>query len=627
MLKYKKQTAIMLLLMICLSLAMPLTACASISDKIDEVGDKVVDKIKDVIDIGNPLEKAVASLVGFINRMCVNLWDKVGFKSILDLVFADGLSEAEKQALPWQPGQLEPINKFYKGLMIAIMPIYVLLIGISAYKYLSAAVNPKERAEAKDSVMRLFYGIILMLLAPYIIEILMAASLFLTDVIALAFNNIKNVQDLSCLSVGLLSSDSIRTGSTFGTIIIKTCFALAFIYFNFLYIMRMFAISVMYIFTPIASIAWVVNKNTTAIQVWFGELITNAFMPVSHALVLCVLLLLSDVKNVTEGSFVFVLIMLWGVISLSEVIRKSMESIVSRIASYDADGATKGIFGKAAGIGSVMRVGHSTFSKAGNAGRIGKSNPVIPKPANKVGNQPLPSRERRTVRTYGSVDNQAQSLQGMYQDKSIVVPKSSGGSTQGTARVYNTPSRNATVTKIPTIGTADKIGGIAGAATKIASLPVILGAGAIPGGQQIVQGGTKVVEGATRKATTAVVAGGQIARAYAQTRNMGKSLQKVTGTANKKEALGRIMNPNKATSYEAAKKFKTARHGGNYRVKEIQAVKKQTTPKSQQKQSQSGSWRNNPISEKQEAILRKMGKSSDNMGAHRTYGLGYKWIP
>lgn len=554
MIKYRKHTALLILMMICITL-IPVAAYADDGDIIK--------------DEGNMFQRAVAGLLDFFNQMIVSLWDSVGFKSLSELVFATGLSDAEKDSLPWQPNQVTYVYKFYIGLMMAVMPIYIILISVSAYRFLSAAINPRERLEAKESIMRLLYGLILMLLAPFIVEVLMQASLFVTSAIATAFSSIGNVQDLNSLSVDLLRSDTISTGSFLGTVIVKIMFGIIFLYFNVLYIIRMVAISVMFVFTPVMAMAWMINKNATALQVWLGELASNAFMPVAHALVLCVILMLTDVKEVSNGSWVTIIIMLYTLIPLAETVRNSLQSIVARLAGFDGERTAKSVMAGVIGVASLARLGQATF------GSTSGGNPALPntRKSDNWGagsNMMPPGREKHQMKNTYS--------------KPITVQQSDGTTTQGTARVYNTPSRNATMTKIPTIGTAGKVGGIAGAATKIASLPVILGAGAIPGGQQIVQGGAKVVEGATRKATTAVVAGSQIAKAYAQTRNIGQSLQKVTGTTNKKEALGRIINPDKATSYQVPKKFKAVRHGNSFRVekRETQAVKKRTVPKSQQ---------------------------------------------
>lgn len=605
MIKYRKHTAIILLVMICLTLTMPLVAYAD-----DGRDTQATQNSKDK---GNMFEKAVAGLLDFFNRTLISIWDAAGFKSLSELVFAAGLSDTEKDALPWQPSQTKYIYKFYMGLMLAVIPVYILLIAVSAFKFLSAAINPKERAEAKDSVMRLFYGLLIMLLAPYLVEILMQTSLFITDAISYAFRGIGNVQDLNSLSVDILNSDNISTGSVLGTVLVKIMFGMLFLYFNIIYIIRMVAISVMLVFTPIMSMAWVINKNTVAVAVWLGELASNAFMPVAHALVLCVILMLTDVKNVSDGSFITILIMLYVLVPLAETVRNSLQSIVARMAGFDGDGAAKSVLGGVTGVASLMRVGKAT---------MGSSSAAISKGVTKTGGQavasgalgitagakmPTPDRkpvspksnyQSRTLKTFNTPASANTTQATQYQavkQQSFQVKKADGTTTQGTAKIYNTPTRTAmsnntaVATKTPTIRTATKAGAIAGTAVKLAALPALAVAGAVPGMQPLMQpaikAGANLASAGANKTATAVVAGGQIAKAYSQTRNMGQALQKVTGTTDKKQAMTRIMSPQQATKYQVSKQYAqpnrmiTNAHnnkGSNrYQVKELRAVNKQ----------------------------------------------------
>lgn len=585
MLKYQKYTALILLLVVCFSIFLPLTAIAG-DDLDDDDDDK---KFKDK---GNAFERAVAKLLGFFPRMMDKLWDKVGFKSMSELVFASGLSDVEKEALPWQVGQYKYVYKFYTGLLILVIPIYTLLIAVSAFKFLNASINPAERAEAKDSVMRIFYGILIMLLAPYLIEVLIKFSLLLVDAIATAFLNIGNVEDLNSLNVNLLSSKNIITGSVLGTVIVKIMFAMLFLYFNILYIIRMVAMSVMFVFTPIMTIFWVINKNTTAIAIWLGELASNAFMPVAHALVLCVVLLLSDVKNVTDGSFVTILVMMYTLIPLSEALRNSMQSIFTRAAGFSEDATAKkvmGVFG--GGIAGVAKVGAATIGGGNFKGpKPGEPSTTIPKPGGGSGtSRTTPPKRTPPKRTPVQTSPRSSPSGNTASKGKINNPASSNTrtlpNTKATVRTYNATPRMAT--KTPTINKAKTAGNIASTAVKLAAIPALAVAGAVPGGQGLVTGGSKIAQGVAKHGTSTLIAGGQIANAYAKTRNLEQSLQQVTGTTDKKQAMTSIINPQKATNYQVPKKFaspqrtlinaKNSPNNNMYRVKTEQPPKLNNT--------------------------------------------------
>lgn len=632
MLKYQKHTAVLLLLVICFSLFVPFTAVAD-----DDMEVNIKDK-------GNPFQRAVAGLLNFFPKTIAGIWDAAGFKSMSELVFASGLSEAEKDALPWQPGQLKFVYKFYMGLIIFVIPIYTLLIGVSAFKFINASVNPAERAEAKDSIMRLFYGILIIFLAPYLIEVLLKTSLLLTQAIASAFTSIGNVQDLNALNPDILSSNSISTGSVLGTVIVKIMFAMLFLYFNVLYIIRMVAISVMFVFTPLMTIFWVVNKNTTAVAVWLGELASNAFMPVAHALVLCVILMLADVKNVSDGSAITILIMMYTLIPLSEALRNSMQSIFTRAAGFAEDSTAKKVMMGVLGVGAIAGVAKlgSTTMGGGISGGVKniKAGGNIPKgtPPNKGSKMPTPTRKPVTntplsaCTPSGSGANNINSGSAMQvkttsigvntssindnkipaTTSSVTIPTATSTktstpissatmpittvskisnpvsgetkilpNTKAKAITYNTAPRMAT--KTPTINKAAMAGNIAGTAAKLAALPALAVAGAVPGGQALATGGAKVAHGVATKGVPAITAGGQIASAYAKTRNLEQSLQQVTGTTDKKQAMSRIINPQKATNYQVPKNFtnpsrvapnmENSKDNNKYQVKDIKSSK------------------------------------------------------
>jgi hypothetical protein len=544
--KYRR-TAIILLFIMAFTFLLPLVALGAENMK----------------DVGNPFEIAIAGLLDFVNRVIIYIFEFAGFKDLSQLVFASGLSEAQKDALPWQPSQVSYIIAFYKGLSLAVMPIYALLIGVSGYKFLTGALNPSERAEAKDSVMRLFYGLLIILLAPYLVEILMKSSLFLTSAIAQAFGSIGNVSDLQALNVDILESDSITTGSVLGTVFVKIMFGLMFVYFNILYIIRMVGISVMLIFTPLMAIWWILNKNTTAVAVWLGELASNAFMPVAHALVLCVIMLLADVKNVSQdGSWVTILIMLYALVPLAEALRNSMQSIFTRAAGFSEEGtamrAIGGIFG---GISSVARVGKATLGNGktisnlsnsfANSSRLG----ITPSsPTSNGVKMATPKRQPTANSGYRQANiatpvNTNQQMPQMAASNQIAVdpsrqpvsmPSKSIALNSGTAKLYNPPSRNAMATKTATMTTAAKAGNIAGAAVKLAAIPAMMVAGAIPGGDKMVKTGTAIAHQTAITGTTTAVAAGQVARAYSQNKDIGQALQQVTGTADRGQAVTRI---------------------------------------------------------------------------------------
>ena len=337
-----------------------------------------------VQDQGGAFERIIAAIVEIPIRIIKAIGSTMGLEELDKLIFLDGLSEDEKRITPWSETELKFIQLWYLALSGIIMPFFLVVIGITGLKLVSSGVNPGMRAETISSIWRWFGALGIIVLAPLLVQSLLWAVGIFLEGIKFGFNLVINAAGVG-RSVndwgGVGFADiNIVTGSVLGTVIVKVMFLFIYIYFNILYLIRKLVISVMLCFTPVMALLWALNKNVNAAAIWLGEIASNAFMPVAHALVLCLILGFCDVNNISDGTWFTILVFMYTLIPLSEVLRNSLQGLITRMSGMNEEGAARGAMLAAAGLGGLVslgRVGKATFGSQGfNVNDLNSAGPV-----------------------------------------------------------------------------------------------------------------------------------------------------------------------------------------------------------------------------------------------------------
>lgn len=624
-------------------------------------------------DTGSPLERILAGLINTFTT----IFEKIaglgnsGIKPLSELVFMTGLSGSEVEALPWQSSQIPYLKKFYNVLAVSAFPIIIIAIVVTAYRFILVPVSPSQRAEGIEGIKRWFMAIGIIILAPYFIEFLLMCSKYLINLIEYVFTNVVGGGDIGDLALINPFTMDLKTGSFLGTALVKFGFLIIYIYFNVLYIIRMAAISVMFIFTPLMAMFWAINKNVTAISVWLGELASNAFMPVAHALTFCVILMLTDIQNIsTDGGWFMILVLLFTLVPLSEALRNSMQSIITRASGVSEEGLASKVMGGL--TGGVSRVGMATMGVAGVAGAAGamKGKLGAPKPQktsedNFQGVQKTPEPRQHlgiimrpqttvprglTTKSSATVNKgQAMPTATTRVNRQAQVKEVEGSNYE--ARVYGMPKQAQAreVQSIPQLNYAANAGRKLGKGVGIAtSIPLTMVGGIAPGGQQIASGIGKAIDTSTRIASTAGIAGGQLAVSAIKHRGIGKAMQEVAGTSNvwegaknigktamyagvnptkagqvlgeiNKNAPKRVIEPMKKPPTRIAGNMATSETFGKYRVARMETKKVAVAPPvnkdnvNNYETWENEAWRSKGITGKQIYTLNKMGVGSGGL--------------
>lgn len=382
MCRHRYSGAVLLLALVLFALATPV-AWAGWSDNPAVNGQQPGDPN---VDQGGAFERVVASLLEFPIKIAQGLGASAGLQPLDKLIFLSGASDDEKKIAPWVQGEVDFMKLWYAAMSGLALPLFLLAIFASGIKLTTSGMNPAAREEAIQSIWRWFGALAIIAVAPLLVQTMMWITSVILDGIHFAFGLVattagigRTVEDWGAIEFGGVS---LTTGSVLGTAIVKCMFVIFWVWLNAIYIVRRLVLTVMFCFTPLMAVMWALNKNTTAMAVWMGELASNAFMPVAHALVLCVILGFMDVKNVSQGgTWLQILIAIYTIIPLAEVIRNSLQSLMSRWAGVNEERTAGKAIAAAVGLGGVLSLGRvfgSTFGGSSGGSLSGPGGPGSP---------------------------------------------------------------------------------------------------------------------------------------------------------------------------------------------------------------------------------------------------------
>ena len=277
--------SIILVILIFFSYTKPVQA--SIFDD-DLFGNEDKSDIEETIDKdeGGLFEKIIAKMIGGIAETVFDLTTNekfgMGFKNYDELVFGNNQSDLS----PFTNEIWQMINNWYWTIAGIIGGPMLIAIVILAWKMIIAGISPDKRNEAKDNLMRLFFGASAIILAPLFVKfMLMLNNNLVTILVSKAHGSLDDLLGNSLLT-------SINTGNAIATAIVIALFAYLFVKINIKFIIRQFTLIVFTIFTPIVAVFWIINKRTIASSIWFRTNYNKFFYAV------CICLFIFDILNI-----------------------------------------------------------------------------------------------------------------------------------------------------------------------------------------------------------------------------------------------------------------------------------------------------------------------------------------
>lgn len=352
----------------------------------DEEDNKETTTIEDTIDAddGGLFEKIIAKMIGGIAEGVFSLTTNeelgVGFKEYDELIFGN----TDNDIAPFTDEQWLKIMNWYK-IMTSIVGVPILIaVIVLAYKIIIGGFNVEKRNEAKDNLLRLFFGGVAIALAPLFVKLMIYLNNNLVKILVLQANG-GSLNDL--LGNSILSN--IRTGNAILTALVIAMFAYLFAKLNIKFMIRHFTILVFTIFTPVVATLWIMNRRAIGASLWFGEILVNCFMQFVYAFLFLVYLNFLPVTGGWAVSLIWALMIL----PLAEALLNVFHNLISRIAGVPSEEITQRGFGMASNMAYTLRAFTYQFKNPENTGN-GNSSGLLASFLNKtsvIGNKETPT--------------------------------------------------------------------------------------------------------------------------------------------------------------------------------------------------------------------------------------------
>lgn len=212
--------------------------------------------------------------------------------------------------------------KIMSGVAGSLIFIAVVIV---SYKFIIGGYSIEKRNEAKESLMRLFFGAISIGVAPIFVKFL----LLLNNNIVHMLIGYSNGSLDTLLGNNVISN--IQTGNAIATAIVIALFAYLFFKLNVKFIIRQFTILIFMLFTPIISIMWMINKRTIGASIWFGQIFISVFMQFIYAFLFLVYMEFLPQSGGWATSILWAMMIL----PIADALQNTLQNLVSRIAGIN----------------------------------------------------------------------------------------------------------------------------------------------------------------------------------------------------------------------------------------------------------------------------------------------------
>lgn len=216
---------------------------------------------------------------------------------------------------------------WYKIMSGVAGSLILIAVVIVAYKFIIGGYSIEKRSEAKDSLMRLFFGAVSIGIAPLFVKFLLLLNNNLVHMIVGYANG--SLDELLGNSV----ITNIQTGNAIATAIVIALFAYLFFKLNVKFIIRQFTILIFTLFTPIIAIMWMINKRTIGAAIWFGQILINIFMQFIYAFLFLVYMEFLPQSGGWATSILWAMMIL----PIADALQNTLQNLVSRIAGINND--------------------------------------------------------------------------------------------------------------------------------------------------------------------------------------------------------------------------------------------------------------------------------------------------
>lgn len=294
-----------------------------------------------------------------------------GFQSIDQLVFNEsspGHPTPEMGGVFYRDEWNRLIVPWYKRfLAIALAPeLIAVVIMILGYRTVLSSGNPRQMVSMQETAWNILAGLMFVVFGPMLLSQLLALNAAIVDFIKGALVRQGLVHAGQSITLG-----AVQTQSPFLDSLIQLAFAGLMLQLNFMYMVRKFVLAVLVVIMPIVGWAWVNRSSRTPMLILLSEVVTNALMSASHAIVLAVYFALTQYDGAgmfsTWWAKLFALVL---VIPVAALLRRMIAGWLNILGINEERWAALGMLG----VGGLVGLSHVVGGTVGAfGGMVGNS--------------------------------------------------------------------------------------------------------------------------------------------------------------------------------------------------------------------------------------------------------------
>lgn len=306
-------------------------------------------------DNGNFIVRAFANIFLAVEKAFFGLAEKfLGFLPLDKLIFNSKANSfgtiGNISVPPFTDAEWGNLNYIYIVVSSLCAPFVLIMVAKTGISLIMSANQPAKRAELQENISRWLFSLALIAIGPLLLKGLFLFTSYMTDAVVAIFHATLG-GDNYVTNTSMI--DSIKTGSVLTSAIVKCVFAWKFFQINMLFMVRKIVLFSMYAFTPLAALFWGIDNKTQAIQVWFGEIITNATMQFFYAFTFSIMII--GLSGSSWQNWFFALVWMFTLVKIAEVFRNSLQGLFTKLAGVDENAIAGKAFGpvSAAATGAI----------------------------------------------------------------------------------------------------------------------------------------------------------------------------------------------------------------------------------------------------------------------------------
>lgn len=322
-----------------------------------------------VVDEGNFLVKLIGNgLIGIVDTAIDVANNVLGIEDFDQLFYAQDTKEDGSQTTnalaPFSDNEWKAIQTVYRGFFIVATSIFFIMVAMTGFSMMKSSSQMNPREDAYKDLERWFFVLVILAVGPLAVRAML-------EILNSMSGTLYNITETVRPGALKFTSKEMTTGNFVLTGLLKLYYAYILFKINILFIIRKIMLTLLIPIMPIYAVVLGIKKDTSAFDIYLGELVSNILTGFVYSLVFMLIVLLTNFGT-PQGGLIVDLIILTVAFEIAKVIRNSFQNIFTRAGGMDEERMAGGFAktGLMAGMFAGKKARDALFGsgKGGNSG-------------------------------------------------------------------------------------------------------------------------------------------------------------------------------------------------------------------------------------------------------------------